>query len=66
LSNTIRAFRSWWVADLVDISSAFDGTRRDIMSRQSLEALQQIYGYMTFNDNKFGIQLEACFIPAPL
>src|ERR1700733_3012260 len=25
------------------------------MSRQSLEALQQIYGYMTFNCNKFGI-----------
>lgn len=43
------------MADLADLCAAFDGTRRDIMSRQSLEALQQIYGYMTFNCNKFGI-----------
>jgi hypothetical protein len=43
------------VADLVDISTAFGGDRDDIMSRQSLEALQQVYGYMMFNNNKFGI-----------
>lgn len=43
------------MADLVDIPAAFDGTRRDTMSKQSLEALQQVYGYMTFNNNKFSI-----------
>jgi hypothetical protein len=43
------------VADLLDISGAFSGTRHDTMSKQSLEALQQLYGYMTFNNNKFGI-----------
>jgi hypothetical protein len=39
----------------VDISAAFDGTHRDAMSKRSLGALQQVYGYMTFNNNKFGI-----------
>ena len=34
--------------------SAFEGTRRDNPSQQSLDALKQIYGYMAFN-NKFGI-----------
>jgi len=38
----------------VDLSTALTGARRDTLSRQSLDALQQIYGYMTFN-NKFGI-----------
>ena len=37
------------------IVAAFSGTRSDTLSKQSLHALQQIYGYMTFNDNKFGI-----------
>ena len=43
------------MADLADLPAAFDGTRHDTMSKQNLEALQQIYGYMTFNNNKFGI-----------
>lgn len=37
------------------VVEAFNGTRDDTLSKQSLEALQQIYGYMTFNDNRFGI-----------
>jgi hypothetical protein len=43
--------------DLVmeDLLSAFDGTRHDTPSIRSLHALKQIYGYMTFNNNKFGI-----------
>lgn len=48
-------YKAWWVADLLDLPGAFAGTRRDILSRQSLESLEQIYGYMTFNNNKFGI-----------
>jgi hypothetical protein len=43
--------------DLVmeNLLGAFDGTRRDTPSTQSLHALEQTYGYMTFNDNNFGI-----------
>jgi hypothetical protein len=39
----------------VHIVADFSGTRSDALSKQSLDALQQIYGYMTFNNNKFGI-----------
>ncbi len=35
--------------------AAFDGTACDSLAEQTLEALEQIYGYMTFNNNKFGI-----------
>jgi hypothetical protein len=38
----------------LDLLAAFNGTG-DARGRQSLEALEQIYGYMTFNENKFGI-----------
>ena len=48
-------YKTWWAANLVHIVAAFRGTRSDALSQQSLDALQQVYGYMTFNDNKFGI-----------
>ena len=48
-------YKAWWVADLVDLPAAFTGTRNDLLSRQSLDSLEQIYGYMTFNNNRFGI-----------
>lgn len=48
-------YKCWWVADLVDLPAAFEGTRGGILSRQSLESLEQIYGYMTVNNNRFGI-----------
>ncbi|KIL68390.1 hypothetical protein M378DRAFT_71243 [Amanita muscaria Koide BX008] len=48
-------YTAWWVADLLDLPAAFAGTRCDILSRQSLESLEQIYGYMTLNNNRFGI-----------
>jgi hypothetical protein len=48
-------YKAWWVADLVDLPAAFEGTRGGILSRQSLESLEQIYGYMTFNNNRYGI-----------
>jgi len=41
--------------DLELVVAAFNGTRGDALSQQSLHALQQIYGYTTFNNNKFGI-----------
>lgn len=48
-------YKAWWVADLVDLPAAFTGTRNDLLSQQSLDSLEQIYGYMTFNNNRFGI-----------
>src|SRR5580704_3715715 len=44
-----------WVADLVDIPSFFDQSpeSRDRNAKQSIEALEQTYGYATFNDNKY-------------
>lgn len=41
--------------DLVRVLAAFDGTAYDSLAGHTLEALDQIYGYMTFNNNKFGI-----------
>ena len=41
--------------DLVRVLAAFNGTACDPATEQTLEALNQIYGYMTFNNNKFGI-----------
>ena len=41
--------------DLVRVLAAFSGTARDSLAEQTLEALNQIYGYMNFNNNKFGI-----------
>ncbi|KAK2465075.1 hypothetical protein APHAL10511_002883 [Amanita phalloides] len=51
----IVEYKTWWAANLTYVAEAFNGTRDDTLSKQSLEALQQIYGYMTFNNNKFGI-----------
>ena len=48
-------YKAWWVADLVDLPAAFAGTRSGTQSQQSLQSLEQIYGYMTFNNNRFGI-----------
>jgi len=31
-----------------------------VKDRQCVEALQQIYGYMTFNDNKYGVLSNFC------
>jgi len=39
----------------MQIDATFRGTRSDAATEQSLDALQQIYGYMTFSENKFGI-----------
>jgi hypothetical protein len=39
----------------MQIDATFCGTCSDAVTEQSLDTLQQIYGYMTFNENKFGI-----------
>lgn len=43
------------VVDPVHILAASDGTNSGPIAEQTLEALQQVYGYMTFNHTKFGI-----------
>lgn len=44
------------MANLEDLPATHHAvTRHTTLTRQSLEALQQLYGYMTFNENKFGI-----------
>ena len=41
---------------LEHVAAAFNRTRCDTLcQQQSFHALEQIYGYMTFNNNKFGI-----------
>jgi hypothetical protein len=47
-----------WVTDLLDLRAsleAFNNNDFAVNGRQCVEALQQIYGYMTFNDNKYGV-----------
>ncbi len=48
-------YKTWWAADLQDVAAASGGTHHDTLNAGSLHALEQIYGYMTFNNNKFGI-----------
>jgi hypothetical protein len=51
-------FKPEWVADLRDLPAslqAFNTNDCPMPDRQCVEALQQIYNYMTFNKNKYGI-----------
>ncbi|EDR08523.1 uncharacterized protein LACBIDRAFT_297282 [Laccaria bicolor S238N-H82] len=48
-------YKPWWAVDLLNLVTAFDKKLDDALSKQSLHALHQTYGYMTFNNNRFGI-----------
>ena len=53
-------YKSIWAAPLQDLFRIFGVFRQNprglnVLERQSMEALQQLYGYMTFNDNKYGV-----------
>ncbi|PPQ97034.1 hypothetical protein CVT26_001292 [Gymnopilus dilepis] len=48
-------YKPWWEANLSDIPSTFADSSSDKLSEQSLEALHQVYGYMTLNNNRYGI-----------
>ena len=50
-------YKTAWAADLQDLPAFFAKakTRRTLNERQSIEALEQLYGYMTFNNNRYGI-----------
>ena len=50
-------FKPEWVAPLLDLPRVFlkDDRFRTPAERQSIDALEQAYGYMTFNNNRYGL-----------
>jgi hypothetical protein len=49
-------YKTKWAARLQDLPGYFQrNDRRNVSERQSIDALHQLYGYMTFNENKYGI-----------
>jgi hypothetical protein len=49
-------YKTKWAAPLKDLPAYFQHNDRDnVLERQSINAVLQLYGYMTFNDNKYGI-----------
>lgn len=53
---TQAEYRTKWAAPLEDLPAYFQRNDRDNgPERQSIDAVLQLYGYMTFNDNKYGI-----------
>src|ERR1700691_528450 len=58
-------YKTKWAAPLQDLPSHFQCHDNDnVRERQSIDAVHQLYGYMTFNDNKYGIlnnMKYACF-----
>ena len=46
-------YKTWWEADLEHIVAT--SANGNTLSQDSLHALEQIYGYMTFNNNTFSI-----------
>jgi hypothetical protein len=50
-------YKTIWTASLENLIGNFllYPSNRTVSQRQSIEALQQLYGYMTFNDNKYGV-----------
>ncbi|KAF8233400.1 hypothetical protein L208DRAFT_1267056, partial [Tricholoma matsutake] len=53
--KVIVEYKTWWAADLANLVAPFNCTHGNALSQQSLHALEQTYGYMTFNNNRFGI-----------
>ncbi len=50
-------YKTIWTAGLENLIGNFllNPSNRTVSQRQSIEALQQLYGYITFNDNKYGV-----------
>ena len=54
-------YKTKWACVLDNLPECFQEYRRkgqrgtNVLARQSVDALFQLYGYMTFNDNKYGI-----------
>ncbi len=50
-------YKTKWAAPLENLPTHFERRAQEIprLARQSIDAVFQLYGYMTFNDNKYGI-----------
>ena len=48
-------YKTKWAAPLADLPGYFRQRNPGILERQSTDAVYQLYGYMTFNDNRYGI-----------
>ena len=49
---TVAEYKTRWMAPLADLPGYFRQRNR---KRQSIDAVYQLYGYMMFNDNKYGV-----------
>ena len=45
----------FWLSDLKNLPHIFSEKIRTPAERNSIEALEHLYGYMTFNNNKYGV-----------
>ncbi|KIM86278.1 hypothetical protein PILCRDRAFT_4784 [Piloderma croceum F 1598] len=51
-----RGVQGQWAAPLEDLPAYFQrNNHHNVLERQPIDAVLQLYGYMTFNDNKYGI-----------
>jgi hypothetical protein len=48
-------YKTKWAAPLTDLPGYFRQRNPSVLVRQSIDAVHQLYGYMTFNDNKYGV-----------
>lgn len=49
-------YKTVWDSPLEDLPGYFQRSdHHNVRERQSIEAVHQLYGYMTFNDNKYGV-----------
>jgi len=49
-------YKTKWAAPLEDLPGYVQrNNRRNVLERQSIDAMHQLYGYMTFNENKYGV-----------
>ncbi|KAF8798783.1 hypothetical protein BYT27DRAFT_7202478 [Phlegmacium glaucopus] len=56
--RAVVEYKTKWAAPLEDLPAYFQHEAHknaNIRERQSIDAVFQLYGYMTFNDNKYGI-----------
>jgi len=48
-------YKTPWAADLKDLPAVFSKIDRTLTEQQSIEALEQLNCYMTFNNTKYGV-----------
>jgi len=48
-------YKAWWEADLINLPTSFAKPMRTPSEERSIEGLEQLYGYMSFNENKYSI-----------